>query len=232
MDDVSNLAIVALSGLTYASLQLGLSGLLLLYHSSLGKNNIKSKTRQLAGSFISGVGLMSIILLAAICFFIYSIFEGQILSAPALSALVGALAAVALVMWLFYYRRGNTTELWLPKSVGGVVDSQAKSVKNNTEAFFLGTLTCFAELPISIIVFTIAANSILSLSFNYQLLGVAIFAVIAVLPLIVLRIAIRSGRTVVDIQKWRVRNKKFLRIVAGFAFLVLAMYIFTFKVLA
>ena len=55
--------------------------------------------------------------------------------------------------------------------------------------------------------------------------------VIAILPLILTRIMIRRGKTVVDIQKWRVKNKTFLRVVSGVCFVVLAMFIIAFKVM-
>jgi len=51
MDSLVDLFIVILAGLVHASLQLGISSLLILYHASLGKN-IKKQTKFLTRNFM------------------------------------------------------------------------------------------------------------------------------------------------------------------------------------
>lgn len=81
------------------------------------------------------------------------------------------------------------------------------------------------------VLFVVAANSIIVLPAAYQLLAVALYTIIAIIPPVVLRLAIRRGQTVVDIQRWRVKHKNFMRMITGVGFLVLGFFIFAFEVL-
>ena len=229
MSDFISIATIVLAAIIHASLQLGLGCLLLLYHESLGKH-IKAKTHNLVSSFIAGVGTIIFLFLGTACFIIDALFNGA-LSVPLLAALIGILAALAIIMWLFYYRNGYSTELWLPKSVARFIDRRAKATSSNTEAFSLGILSCFAEMPFVAILIFVAGNSILQLSPIYQALMIAIYTIIAISPLVALRFVIRSGRTLADIQRWRLRNKIFLRIISGCGFLSLGIFIFAFQIL-
>jgi len=229
MSDFANIAIIALAALVHATLQLGLGCLLLLYHESAGKH-IREQTRNLVGSFISGVGLAVFLLLATACFLVTSIFGGA-LSAPILTIAIGILIALAVAMWFLYFRRGDTTELWLPKVVAGFISNRAKVTSSNTEAFSLGVTTSLAEMPFLAVLLLVAASSILELRPEYQPMTVCFYTIIAIVPLAVMSLIIRSGQNAVDIQKWRVRNKLFLRVVSGFSFLILGGFIFAFKIL-
>ena len=229
MIDFVALGIVLLSGVVHATLQLGLGCLLLLYHASLGRH-IRAKTRNLVGSFISGVGLMVFLTLAAACFLI-AVIANDGLSTVSLVALISIMLVLAIIMWFFYYRRGRSTELWLPKIVARYIDGRAKVTESNTEAFSLGLLACFAEMPFTLVLIIVSANSILVLPQLWQGIAIVSYTVLAILPLIVLRYAIRSGQTVVDVQKWRVKNKTFLRTISGVGFVVLGLFILAFKVI-
>ena len=92
-------------------------------------------------------------------------------------------------------------------------------------------LACFAEAPFTLILIVVTANAILGLPQALQLLAVVLYAALSVLPLIVMRIAVRKGQTVVDVQKWRLSNKNFIRIVSGTGFVVLAVFLLVFKIL-
>ena len=230
MSELLSVATIVLAGLVHASLQLGLGCLLLLYHESMGKH-IRSRTRGIVSSFISGVGIIVFLLLSTACFLVINLFESAF-STEVLAAVIGILTALAIVMWFLYYKSGKTTELWLPKTVARFVDNRAKVTNSNTEAFSLGVLTCFAEMPFIMILLLVAGNSILELPVEYRALAVAGYTIITIIPLIVLRIAIRSGKTVVDIQKWRMKNKTFLRIISGTGFLILGLFLFAFKFLS
>jgi hypothetical protein len=229
MSDFVSIAIIILAAIVHASLQLGLGCLLLLYHESAGKH-IKSKTRNIVGSFISGVGSITFLLLATACFVVANTFGGA-LSTAILIVVISTLIALAVAMWFLYFRRGTTTELWLPKVVARFIHGRAKVTDNNTEAFSLGVMTSFAEIPFLVILLLIAGNSVLELEPMYQPLLVAFYTIITITPLIILNIFIRTGQTVVDIQKWRVKNKLFLRVISGFGFAILGIFIFAFKIL-
>ena len=221
--------IVILAGLIHATLQMGVGTLLLLYHASLGKH-VKRRTRGLVTNYILGNGLLTALAVAGMCFGVFVICQGE-MNPAMLTVVVGILVALAISIWAFYYRLGKSTELWLPKSISRFINQRARLTNSNTEAFSLGMLACFAEAPFTLILIVVTANSILGLPQALQLLALAIYALLSVLPLVLLRVAVRNGQTVVDIQKWRIKNKNFIRIVSGVGFAVLAAFLLVFKVL-
>lgn len=220
---------VFLAAVIHATLQLELGALLLLYHASIGKH-VRKKTKYLVSSYISGIGTMILLGLATVAFMLDRYF-GKALYAEELVIIVCMLVALAIIAWMFYYRRGKSTELWLPRSVARFIDKRAKLTNSNTEAFSLGLLTSLAEMPFALILLVVAANSILELPHLHQLIAIVVYTIIAVLPSVILRLAIRKGQTVVDIQRWRVKHKTFFRILTGVGFLALASFVFTFEVL-
>ena len=202
---------------------------MLLYHASLGKH-IKKKTRNLVLNYILGSALLVVLILSTIIFLIATFTNGS-LSTKSLAILAAVLLMLAISIWLFYYRSRQTTELWLPKSISRYINRRAKLTESNIEAFSLGMLTAFAEMPFSIILMVVAGNSVVLLPFEWQFLSVLGYAFVAILPLFILRVSIRRGNTVVDVQKWRLRNKNFFKVLSGTLFLTLAIFIIAFKVL-
>ncbi|MBQ3309857.1 hypothetical protein IJG73_00200 [Candidatus Saccharibacteria bacterium] len=229
MSSLLAVAIVLLSAAVHATLQLGLGALLLLYHASLGKH-VRAKTKNLVGSFISGMGMFILLGLAAATFMIGALADDG-LPLPCLVGLVVILIMLAIVIWFFYYRRGRSTELWLPKVVARYINNRAKVTESNTEAFSLGLLASFGELPFTLVLTVIAANSILDVPREVQPLLAVVYTMLAILPLVIMRISIRRGNTVVDIQRWRVKNKVFLRIISGVLFLTLGLFLLAFQVM-
>ncbi|MBQ2639003.1 hypothetical protein IJF91_02985 [Candidatus Saccharibacteria bacterium] len=220
---------ILLAALVHASLQLGLGALLLLYHASLGKH-IKKKTKQLASNYILGVTLLTVLIVSTAAFIIGTITSSS-LSVEALAIIVGILLMLAIIIWFFYYRTRRSTELWLPKSVARYIGTRAKLTESNTEAFSLGMLSSLAEIPFSIVLMILAGNSILGLPINLQIFAVLLYTFIAILPLFILRFSIRRGNTVVDVQKWRMKNKEFLKVMTGVGFMTLALFIIGFRIL-
>lgn len=221
--------IIALAAIVHASLQLEVGALMLLYHASLGKH-IKKKTRNLVSNYILGSALLVVLFLSTIIFLIATFTNGS-LSTKSLAILAAVLLMLAISIWLFYYRSRQTTELWLPKSISRYINRRAKLTESNIEAFSLGMLTAFAEMPFSIILMVVAGNSVVLLPFEWQFLSVLGYAFVAILPLFILRVSIRRGNTVVDVQKWRLKNKNFFKVLSGTLFLTLAIFIIAFKVL-
>ena len=221
--------IILLAAIVHASLQCELGALLLLYHASLGKH-IKRKTKILVTNYIYGSGLLICLLVTLIAFLVITLSDGA-LSVLCLAVLASTLLMLALLIWLFYYKTRRSTELWLPKSVARYISGRAKLTESNVEAFSLGMLTAFAEMPFSFIPMLLAGNAVAELPFEFQFLSILGYSFIAILPLFVLRFFIRRGSTVVDVQKWRVKNKNFLKMISGFLFLTLAIFIIAFKIL-
>ena len=206
MDWVISVAVIILAALVNASLQLGIGCLLLLYHASSQKH-IRAKTRSLASSYVAGIGIMIFVSICTVAFMLLRYYGGA-LEKIWLLVLVILLAALAFAVWLFYYRWGKGVELWIPKVVAKFIDARARATESNTEAFALGIMTCFAELPFSLILFVVGGNSILELGAEWQLLGVVLFTLVSMIPLILVRVLVRQGKTIAEIQHWRSRHKK------------------------
>lgn len=221
-------AIIFLAGLANAFFQLDLGGLLLLYHSSL-KKHVSKKTKTLVSNYILGISLMIVLCLGSVSFVILSFFDGE-LKVGAMSVIVGILLSLAMIFFTVYYRIGRTTELWLPRAITKYVNDRAEKTSSRVEAFSLGMLTSLAELPFSIILFFIASDSLLKLQSSYQILGILLYIFMATLPLLICRFFIRRGRTIVEIQRWRVKNKTFLKFTCGMGFVALAIFLIAFKI--
>lgn len=220
---------VFLAAVIHATLQVSLGSLLLLYHASIGKH-VRKKTRNLVDSYIIGIVVLVFLTLGSMVFLLDRYFEKP-LYVEELVIVVGMLVALAIATWMFYYRIGKSTELWLPRGVARFIDQRAKITNNSIEAFSLGALTSLAEMPFTIVLMVVSANSIMKLPPLYQILAVVAYAAITIVPLIVLRLIIRKGQTVVDVQRWRVKHKNFFRLLTGIGFCVLAFFLFTFEVL-
>ena len=228
MSDLLCIATIVLAGLVQASLQLSLGGLILLYHASMGHHR-RRKTRFLAKNYIIGAAVISFLMVCALGFLISSLFDGA-LKTEYLTVCVGIFLASALVMWFFYFRRGKDTELWLPRAFTRYINSRAKATNDNIEAFSLGMLSSFAEMPLSIALYFVVANCILSLSAQYQILAVLGYTLMSVFPLCILKLRVKTGQNVVDFQKSRIRNKAYLRIISGSGFAVLAAFVWVYWV--
>ncbi len=229
MDMVIPFGEVILAAVVHASLQVQLGALLLLYHASLGKH-IRKKTKTIVSSYIAGIGTLVFLAVAATCF-IFDRYFGKALYPEEVVIIVAMLLALAIIVWGFYYKRGKSTELWLPRSVASFIDHHAKTTESNTEAFSLGVLTSLAEMPFTLVLLIVAANSILKLPILWQLIATVVYTVIAILPAVILRLAVRKGSTITDIQRWRVKHKTFLRVLSGIGFLILGIFLFAFEVL-
>lgn len=230
MEAYISLSIIILCGLVTASLQLPLGTLLLLYHASLGKN-VRQKTKKLASSFISGVTLMNFLLLGTAIFLISVLAFSGVLPDLAYVIIFGLLIALGIIAWFFYYRRKGSTELWLPRHLARYIDSRAKATNDLSEAFSLGLLVPLSEILFALPLLTLSADAVLHLGTAYQALGLVVFTVFGSLPLLVLRIFIRKGKNVAEVQRWRLRNKTFFRFFTGAGFIILAAFLFAFVIL-
>ena len=218
----SAIGVIVLAALAHATLQMNLGSLLLLYHESISKY-IKKRVKFLVSNYIFGVFFLITTSLAATAYFIF-LFFGASLSTICLVILASTLVALTLCIWLFYYRTGRSTELWLPMK-------RAKQTDSNIEAFALGLLASFAEAPFFIVLMLIAADSLLKLPMFLQIGMFLAYVLIALSPLITLRLAVRHGETVVEIQKWRLKNKNFLKILSGTFFITLAIFLLAFRII-
>ncbi len=229
MDIPSSLAIVALAALIHASFQLSVSVLTLLSGHAIGSKRSHGKLLHLSGSFVFGAGLMSLLLLSFTSLVFSNLFGGN--TPPLVWAMACGLAAgVAVSIWLFYYRKGQGTTLWIPRSVAEYLTSRTKATKQGAEAFGLGLSSITGEVLFIIAPLTIAALTLASLSPGWQLVGLGLYAVISMSSLVIVWMMIGGGVSLGRIQKWRESNKHFLQFAAGTGLLVLALFVYVTEV--
>ena len=226
---MADLAIIVLAGLIHATLQLGVGAMLTLYHAVLG-SKVKKRARALGRNYMLGAGLFNMLVVTACCFVVLVIFSG-VMTEPAVMIMCGVLMMLAGGIWFLYYRKSEGTELWVPRGFAKFISERAEETDDNVEAFSLGMAMAAGEMPFGIALVVMAANSILALPQSTQIMAILLYVAMAEMPMIILQVAIRNGKTVVEIQRWRVRNKNFLKIMTGICYVVLAVFVVMFKVM-
>ena len=227
MEGLVDLLVVLLAGLANAGLQLGTGVLLLLYNESLGRK-VRKKTRSVTCGFILGVFLFSI-LLASTTMLLILLINNHPLVENGLILLSSLAIVMAIMIISLYWRRGKNTLLWIPDCVAKYFRKRAGKVDTPAEGMALGMTTVLSELPFSLVLVLIAVNSLLNLPQAVIILALAGYALIAVMPLIIMKMLIKNGTTLAEIQRWRVKNKTFLKIFTAVCYVALAVFIIAFK---
>lgn len=207
----------------HACFQLSVSVLTLLNSHTIGRRLANRTLMSLNFWYILGVGVMIALLQLAMI----SIERLAIDREPVLTTIVSlsVLPVVALMVVLFYYRRGRGTQLWLPRSATDYITSRAKKTKSAIEAFSLGMTTVVAELP-----FVIAPLAIIAFAFNGfaadKWLGLSVgYALAVCAPLVFVSFYISSGHKISAVQKWREESKTYLKWTSAAALVLLTLYI-------
>jgi hypothetical protein len=231
MDIASSLAIVTLAALVHASFQLSVSVLTLLSGHAIGARHSQARIMRLTFGFVSGVGVMTLLALSFISLIFLHVFGNN---APEFvwAIACGLLIGVGLAVWFFYYRREQGTSLWIPRSFARHLSDRSKATKSGAEAFSLGLVSVLSELLFIAAPMFIAALVILGLPGKWQLVGIAIYAVISLLTLFSVWVLIGSGHKLSSIQKWREENKHFIQFVAGGALTVLGFFVYVYKIVS
>ena len=86
-------------------------------------------------------------------------------------------------------------------------------------------------MPLSIALYLVAGNAITRMSSNYQLLALAFYTALSVLPMFILKVKLKSGSNVIAAQKWRLQNKAFAKVISGSSFFVLGLFLIAFWVM-
>jgi membrane protein implicated in regulation of membrane protease activity len=225
-----NIVIILFAACCHAMLQLGLGCVVLLYHHGKTQKKVPRRTHTLVSSFIAGVGVMSLLVLAAIGFILSNTFDLH--RAPEFYIAVAvAIFVVAILMWCAYYRRKNTTELWLPRPVAQFIDERARVTNNTSEGFLLGAFSTFGELIFLLPIMMVAAAALLGLPAGWELVALAGYVIVSVLPLLFVRCCTYKMTTIGEIQTIRVRHQRFIKAISGMMFVIFAVFIIVFKIL-
>lgn len=222
--------IVAFAALIHASFQLSVSMFTLLSGHAIGAKTAHARLLRLTGSFLFGAAVMTMLLLAFIAFLLQNAFT--VIPAVLWAACSGLLFGVGAAVWIFYYRRGTGTTLWLPRSMARYLGERAKTTKQPAEAFSLGLSSIAGELLFILAPIVVSGMVLAKLGPMLQLAGIALYTIISLLSLLVVYAIVGSGHKLSRIQKWREENKRFLQFAAGSGLLVLGFYLYTSQIVA
>ena len=230
-DILASFAIVLLAAVIHASFQLSISVLTLLSGHALGRKSAQHRLLRMIGGFVIGAAIVTVLLLTFAAFVLSTVLPST--THPLVwAASCGALVGVGISVWMFYYQdRSDSTSLWVPRRFAKYLGDRSKSSKVTAEAFSLGMTSVVAELLFIFAPILVAALVLISLTPDLQLLGIALYALISLLPLVIVALLISGGRKISHIQRWRETNKKFLQFSAGTGLIVLSVYIYVQEVI-
>ncbi len=146
--------------------------------------------------------------------------------------LCGLLFGLGISVWLFYYRKEQGTSLWIPRDMAKYLHDRTRATRNSGEAFGLGLSSVIGELLFIMGPVLVGAFALVSLTPRWQLVGIALYGFISLLPLLAVTALIGSGHKISRIQAWRENNKQFLQFIAGTGLFALAFYLYVAQVLA
>lgn len=228
---LNSFAVIIFAALIHASFQLSVSMLTLLSGHAIGAKTAQAKLLRLTNSFFFGVAIMTMLLVSFVAFVLQRWF-GAIVPVMAWAVSCGLLLGLGIAVWAFYYRRGEGTSLWLPRSMARYLSERTKATKQAAEAFGLGVSSVFGELLFIIAPILISALVLIHLQPLWQLVGVLTYTLISLLSLAIVNGLIGSGHKLSRIQKWREDNKRFLQFAAGSGLLVLGFYMYVDQVVS
>lgn len=228
---ISSLAIIAFAALIHASFQLSVSVFTLLSGHAIGAKAAHKKVLGLGSGFLFGVFVMTTLLLSFTAFVFQNVFGSSI---PPLMWAVscGLLLGLGVAVWAFYYRRGDGTSLWLPRGVARYLSERTKATHHSAEAFNLGLGSVTSELLFILAPVVIASLALVQLTPEWQLAGVALYASISLLSLLIVYALVGSGHKLSRIQAWREHNKRFLQFAGGGGLLILGFYVYVEQIMA
>lgn len=230
MDIFSSLAIITLSAIIHASFQLSVSVLTLLSGQSLGKKQTNIKLMRRTTSFVIGASIMTLLLLSSTSTLLLDIF-GYNTPQIVWSIVCGLSVGVAVSIWLFYYKHEKGTTIWIPRGIANYLNQRTKLTDSSAEAFGLGLSSVIAEILFIIAPLLMSALVLVQLSPEWQLLGLFVYVIVSMLPLIFVWSLVGGGHSLGKIQKWREDNKHFLQFIAGTGLIVLAGFVYVNEIL-
>ena len=229
---IASFAIIIFAALIHASFQLSVSMLTLLSGHAIGRRTKHSKLLRFTCSFLTGVGLMVLLLVSFGAFIGRHLFPDGNIPLLVWAASAGLLIGLGVAVWSFYYRHEKGTSLWLPRGIARYLADRTKATKSSAEAFGLGLSSGIGELIFTLAPMAIAILVLIQLEPMWQLVAIATYTFVSLLSLMIVYVLVGGGHKLSRIQKWREKNKRFLQFTAGAGLLILGFYVYVEKVIA
>ena len=225
MSVLTSVGILILSGLILAFLQL-VPGIFAIFSHFIHGKFSRPKASDLTTFFIIGneiaVVLIFLCIYAILCCSpaVTFIIDSDIFA----WILAGIFLALTFVTLGFYYRKGSGTKLFISRRLANGLKTRVQSTKSRSDAFTLGLVSVVPELIFTLPIYFITTITIMRLDFIP--LGraglIILFAIIAILPPLILKITTSLGYTLADFLKFRFKNKTFFRFCLALCYLLIA----------
>lgn len=206
----------------------------IFYHYASAKNS-RDKTLDLSSYFIIGAEMMT----AVILFLLYFVISNFLNDNPNLDLKIfqwivsGILLMLGFFVLIFYYRKGEGTKLFISRKMANNLTLSAKNAKKPSDIFTLGMTTGLLELFFTLPIYVVIITEIIKFPGDIILQPVLalLFVIISILPAMVMRSQFYRGRkNLADIERARVKNKNFCRIMIGVSYILLAIFIISFRI--
>lgn len=230
-----SLGIVILAMLIMASLQLQPGVFALFYHYASGKYS-KRRASDMTLFFILGAET------ASACLFLCSYYVANLLFfyhfRPETSffawIIAGILITLSIISLFYYFRPGSGTKTFISRKCAQNLDAHARSAKSRSDAFVLGAFSGVCELPFTLPLYIITSIEIIEMTVEFfpSNLLTLLYIIVPAIPLFVIRWRFQAGHNLADIQKTRVKDKNFTRIILGFSYFAIAILFVYFRILA
>lgn len=225
--DPAYLVLVVGALFVHACYQLGVS---VLTHMSAHTLSRKASVRRLAWlgtSYSLGAITMTTLLLLALVTIPGLAPDAEKTRAMQLftTLAIGLIPLIGLATVFWYYRRGDGTQLWLPRPIAGYLLDRSHRTKRGFEAFLLGAGTAIGELPFIIAPLLLVALVIAAQPTATWLGWSVLYGIGASLPLLAITGYITSGHSIARVQRWREQSKTFLQWTSGMALILLTVYV-------
>lgn len=232
MDYITSFIMIALVATIHASFQLSISTLTLMSGHSLGTQQSHQKLVSLVISFVLGVIFMTFLLLTSGIYMANTMIHYGILQIVLWATACSALIIIGVAVWLFYFRPGKGTILWIPRFMAEYLTRRCSKTKSNGEAFSLGISSVVGEIIFLLAPIVVSILFIINMPIALQISGVALYILISVLPLVVVCILVNKQNKLSRIQKWREENKRFIQLMTGSIMLAVGFFVYASEVLA
>ena len=234
MSVLTSLGVLILTMLSLAFFQLVPSVFSLFLHFTSGRYS-KFKTSDLAVFFILGTETFTVFILLFIYFLLFNspslfwIIDNSVFS----WLIAGILAALGILIFTLYYRRHSRTELFISRKLARSLQARAKTIKTRSDAFAPGFTSALPEFAFTLPLYIVSTITIMQFNSNaFTRAGIIIlFALFAILPLLIIFFLFNTGHTLADSLRFRTRNYHFLRICLALFYFLIAILIISGAVL-
>lgn len=230
-----SLGIVFLAMLIMASLQLQPGVFALFYHYASGKYS-KSRASDMTLFFILGAEVAAACLFLCSYYIVNLFFLYQFRPETSFFAwfIVGILVALAFMSFFCYFRPGPGTRLFISRKCANSLNEHAKTAKSRSDAFTLGALSGIYEIPFTLPLYFITSMEIMEMSVEFfpsHLLTI-LYIIIPTLPLFFIRWKFQTSHNLANIQRSRVKDKIFTRLILCFSYIAITVLFIYFRILA